>query len=68
MRDFVIVEGAQDKYDNMLSGRNWKRGKRRRFHDWLADNYPSEKDDLSTRRLSELSDEFEKQDSDRWDD
>jgi hypothetical protein len=61
-------EGSQDKYDYALQGRNWKRGKRRRFHDWLAKAYPSEKDNLSTRRLSEVADEFARQDSDRWDD
>ncbi len=61
-------EGSQNKYDYALEGRGWKPAKRRRFHDWLAENYPYEKDDLSTRRLSEVADEFARQDTDRWDD
>ncbi len=61
-------EGAGDKFEEAIKGRGWKPAKRRRFHDWLSNNYPSEKDNFSDRELRQKADEFASQDSDRWDD
>ena len=61
-------EGAGNKFDNAISDRHWKPAKRRRFHDWLHDHYPFEKNSFSDRELRQKADEFAAQDRDRWDD
>lgn len=61
-------EGSTEKINNVASRRGWKPGKRRRFHDWLASTYPSEKDTMSEQQLYNAALEFERSDSDRWDD
>lgn len=61
-------EGATDKIKNIKQEFGWKEAKSRRFHDWLTDNYPSEKDEMSLTRLREVAREFASSDRDRWDD
>lgn len=61
-------EGAGNKFEKAIKGRNWGRAKRRRFHDWLAKTYPNEKDNFSDRELRQKADIFAAQDRDRWDD
>jgi len=68
MDDRYSHEGASDKFENAISGRNWGRAKRRRFHDWLTNNYPYEKDGFSDRELRQKADDFAAQDRDLWDD
>ncbi len=61
-------EGATDKINNLKQEKGWKPGKARRFHDWLASAYPSEKDTMSLQDLRRVANEFEAQDTDRWND
>lgn len=61
-------EGASDKINDLKRERRWKPGKARRFHDWLAKAYPATKDSMSYTELRRVADEFERQDTDRWDD
>lgn len=61
-------QGAADKIKNIKEEFRWKEAKARRFHDWLTDNYPFEKDEMSLSRLREVAREFANQDRDRWDD
>jgi hypothetical protein len=61
-------EGSTEKIENVARRRSWKPGKRRRFHDWLSSTYPYEKDQMSEQRLYDVALEFERSDSDRWDD
>lgn len=61
-------EGATQKINNVAGRRNWKPGKRQRFHRWLESAYPGEKDQMSEQRLYEVALEFERSDTDKWDD
>lgn len=61
-------EGSTQKIENVMDRLGWKRGKRRRFHDWLGSAYPFEKDRMSEDRLYQAAQEFDRNDRDRWDD
>ena len=61
-------EGATDKINNIKREFGWKEAKADRFHRWLTDNYPGEKNEMSLSRLREVAREFASEDRDRWDD
>ncbi len=55
-------DGASDKIRDIKREFQWSEEKARRFHDWLARNYPGTKDEMSYTRLREVAREFERDD------
>lgn len=58
-------EGAADKIRDIKREFEWSEEKARRFHDWLTQNYPDEKDEMSYTRLREVAQEFNREDRGR---
>ena len=59
-------QGAADKIKDIKEEMRWSEAKARRFHDWLTESYPDEKDKMSYTKLRELAYEFNREDPNRW--